>query len=171
MNTIGAINAATIETEQQRIFRMNSSEQLELEEFVRGFNRELYPDNPTRQAQQSLGKDDFLKLLITQLSFQDPTSPMEDKQFIAQMAQFSTLQQMTSIADDFAKLTSMLMNSEASTALGKNVEIIDGERVIQGMVQAVTRDHTPQILVDGSFYNWEKVTKVFTNENEKEIDL
>ena len=171
MNTIGAINAATIETEQQRIFRMNSSEQLELEEFVRGFNRELYPDNPTRQAQQRLGKDDFLKLLITQLSFQDPTSPMEDKQFIAQMAQFSTLQQMTSIADDFAKLTSMLMNSEASTALGKNVEIIDGERVIQGMVQAVTRDHTPQILVDGSFYNWEKVTKVFTNENEKEIDL
>ncbi|MDR2966291.1 MAG: flagellar hook assembly protein FlgD [Treponema sp.] len=168
MNTIGAINAATTEIEQQRIFRMSSSDQLELEEFVRGFNRELYPDNPTRQAQQSLGKDDFLKLLITQLSYQDPTSPMEDKQFIAQMAQFSTLEQMTSMAGDFSKLTSMLMNSEASTSLGKNVEIVDGERVTHGMVQAVTRDQTPQVLVNGSFHSWDKVTKVFTNENEKE---
>ena len=166
MNTIGAINTAAVEAEQQRIFRMNSSDQLELEEFVRGFNRDLHPDNPTRQTQQGLGKDDFLKLLITQLSFQDPTAPMEDKQFIAQMAQFSTLEQMTSMAGDFAKLTSMLMNSEASTALGKGVEVVDGERVIQGMVQAVTRDQTPQVLVNGSFHSWDKVTKVFTNENE-----
>jgi len=142
---------------------LSSQEQLEREKFVREFNIGL---NPTRQPQQSLGKDDFLRILITQLSYQDPTSPMEDKQFIAQMAQFSTLEQMTSMAGDFSKLTSMLMGNEASGALGKNVEIIEGERVLQGVVQAVTRGQTPQVLVNGSFYNWDQVLKVFADEKE-----
>jgi len=141
---------------------LSSQEQLELEKFVRDFN---ISNNPQRQPQQSLGKDDFLKILITQLSYQDPTSPMEDKQFIAQMAQFSTLEQMTGMAKDFSKLTSMLMGNEASSALGKSVEIVEGERVVQGTVQAVTRGETPQVLVNGSFYNWDQVLKVFAEEN------
>ncbi|MCL2442844.1 MAG: flagellar hook assembly protein FlgD, partial [Treponema sp.] len=135
----------------------------DLNRFVRDYNLSL---NPTRQPQQSLGKDDFLKILITQLSYQDPTSPMEDKQFIAQMAQFSTLEQMTGMAKDFSKLTSMLMGNEASSALGKNVEIITGERTIQGAVQAVTRGETPQVLVNGNFYDWNQVLKVFAEEKE-----
>jgi flagellar basal-body rod modification protein FlgD len=137
---------------------LSSQERGELERFVNDFN---IANNPIRQPQQSLGKDDFLKILITQLSYQDPTSPMEDKQFIAQMAQFSTLEQMTSMARDFSKLTSMLMGSEASTSLGKSVEIIDRDRHVQGIVQAVTRGEIPQVLVNGSFYNWDNVSKVF----------
>jgi len=140
---------------------MSSEDRLHVEKFVHDFNAAL---NPTRQPQQSLGKDDFLKILITQLSYQDPTSPMEDKQFIAQMAQFSTLEQMTGMAKDFSKLTSMLMGNEAASALGKGVEIMEGERTIQGAVQAVTRGHTPQVLVNGSFYDWDKVLKVFADE-------
>jgi len=140
---------------------LSSQEQFELDKFVRDYNVSI---NPTRQPQQSLGKDDFLKILITQLSYQDPSSPMEDKQFIAQMAQFSTLEQMTSMAGDFAKLTSMLLGNEASGALGKSVEIVEGERVVQGVVQAVTRGHTPQVLVNGSFYNWDQVLKVYAEE-------
>ena len=142
---------------------LSSQEQVDLNRFVRDYNLSL---NPTRQPQQSLGKDDFLKILITQLSYQDPTSPMEDKQFIAQMAQFSTLEQMTGMAKDFSKLTSMLMGNEASSALGKNVEIITGERTIQGAVQAVTRGETPQVLVNGNFYDWNQVLKVFAEEKE-----
>ncbi|MCL2244921.1 MAG: flagellar hook assembly protein FlgD [Treponema sp.] len=140
---------------------MSSNEVNELDKFVRDYNMSL---NPTRQPQQELGKDDFLKLLITQLSYQDPTAPMDDKQFIAQMAQFSTLEQMTAMASDFNKLASMLMGSEASGALGKNVEILEGDKVIQGTVQAVTRGGVPQILVNGDFYGWENVVKVFANE-------
>lgn len=167
MSTVGAVSTAgTAEAGQQRVFRMNAVEQQELENFVHGFNRALHPDG--RQPQQSLGQNDFLKLLLEQLKYQDPTSPMEDKQFIAQMAQFSTLEQMTSMAGDFSKLTAMLTGSEAATSLGKGVEIEDGERHIRGIVQAVTRDHTPMVMVNGDFYSWEKVTKVFAVENEKE---
>ena len=137
---------------------LSSHEKNELDKVVRDFNLQL---NPTRQPTQNLGRDDFLKILITQLSYQDPTSPMQDKEFIAQMAQFSSLEQMTAMAKDFAKLTSIISGSEASSSLGKNVEILEGERFVQGTVQAVTRGEVPQVLVNGTFYNWDLVSKVF----------
>jgi len=137
---------------------MSSQQTNEIEKFVRDFNLQL---NPTRQPTQNLGKDDFLKILITQLSYQDPTAPMQDKEFIAQMAQFSTLEQMTGMARDFARLTEIISGSEASSALGKSVELYMGERPIQGVVQAVTRGEFPQVLVNGTYYNWDQVTKVF----------
>ena len=46
-----------------------------------------------------LGKDAFLELLVTQLQNQDPLNPMDDKEFIAQLAQFSSLEQMSNVAD------------------------------------------------------------------------
>ena len=139
-------------------FNLSADEQTKVNQFVHDFNNKL---NPGRKPQQNLGKDDFLKLLITQLSYQDPTAPMQDKEFIAQMAQFSTLEQMTSMSADFAKLTTMITGSEASSALGKNVELVEGERLVQGTVKAVTRGEIPQVLVNGAYYNWNQVNKVF----------
>jgi flagellar basal-body rod modification protein FlgD len=54
-----------------------------------------------------MGKDDFLKLLVTQLKHQDPLKPMEDKEFIAQMAQFSALEQMQNMSTSFNKMVAM----------------------------------------------------------------
>jgi len=110
---------------------------------------------------QNLGKEDFLKILLTQLSHQDPTAPMEDKEFIAQMAQFSSLEQMTNMAADFAKMARMLRVTEASGALGKAVQLNLEDETVQGVVKAVTRDEMPQILVNGRYYDWEQVTTVY----------
>jgi flagellar basal-body rod modification protein FlgD len=117
--------------------------------------------NSDRSSQQSLGKDDFLKLLLTQLANQDPTAPLEDKEFIAQMAQFSSLEQMNNMAADFAKMARMLQVTEASSALGKSVEIVEGDNVIQGAVKAVSRNTSPQVLVNGVNYNWDQVIRVY----------
>jgi flagellar basal-body rod modification protein FlgD len=140
---------------------LSSAEKTSVEKFVRDFNLQLDPNRPMREAKQNLGRDDFLSILITQLKYQDPTAPMQDKEFIAQMAQFSTLEQMTGMAKDFNKLTAMIGSNEASQSLGKNAEIIEGERVIQGTIKAVTRGEVPQVLVNGTFYNWDLVSKVF----------
>jgi len=113
------------------------------------------------QPNQSLGKEDFLKILLTQLAHQDPTAPMEDKEFIAQMAQFSSLEQMTNMAADFARMARMLRVTEASGALGKAVELNLEDETVQGVVRAVTREEMPQILVNGRFYDWDQVTTVY----------
>ena len=112
-------------------------------------------------SNQNLGKEDFLKILITQLTHQDPTSPMEDKEFIAQMAQFSSLEQMTNMAADFARMARMLRVTEASSSLGKSVELSLEDETIQGVVRAVTREEMPKILVNGRFYDWEQVSTVY----------
>jgi flagellar basal-body rod modification protein FlgD len=112
-------------------------------------------------ANQNLGKEDFLKILLTQLTHQDPSAPMEDKEFIAQMAQFSSLEQMTNMAADFAKMARMLKVTEASGALGKAVDINFEDYSVQGIVQAVTREDAPRILVNGKFYDWEQVSTVY----------
>lgn len=66
-----------------------------------------------RTGYSILGKDDFLKILITQLQHQDPTNPVEDKEFIAQMAQFSTLEQM----QNMTKAMEDLLESQLQTQL------------------------------------------------------
>jgi len=115
---------------------------------------------------QNLGKEDFLKILLTQLSHQDPTAPMEDKEFIAQMAQFSSLEQMTNMAADFSKMARLFKVSEATGALGKTVDLNLDDGTVQGVVQAVTRDDSPQILVGGKYYDWDKVSTVYDQKGE-----
>lgn len=78
---------------------------------------------------KSLGKDDFLQLMITKLRYQDPLSPMEDSDFIAQLAQFSTLEQMNNIAEgistsnqwDFLQMQS-INNTMAAGLIGKDIK-------------------------------------------------
>ena len=139
---------------------MNAEDLAELNRNVTDYNVRLRSENQ-KIPQQVLGRDEFLRLLLAQLANQDPTAPLEDKEFIAQMAQFSSLEQMSNMASDFARLARLLQGTEATSALGRGVEILDGDNVIQGHVQAVSREENPRILVDGFYYQWDQVTKVY----------
>jgi flagellar basal-body rod modification protein FlgD len=67
----------------------------------------------------SLGKDDFLKILITQLKYQDPSQPLQDKEFIAQMAQFTSVEQLSNMANEMKLLRQSL--GITSDLIGKTV--------------------------------------------------
>lgn len=108
----------------------------------------------TSTINNTLGKDEFLKLLITQLRYQDANNPMEDKEFISQMAQFSSLEQMqnlnNSFKEGFQALTYQLyMNSmnEGLNLLGKDVTYLDDNSEAQsGIVEALKQQ-------DGKYYS------------------
>ena len=116
-----------------------------------------------KATSSELGKDDFLKLLITQLSNQDPTSPMENTEFIAQMAQFSSLEQMTNMATSFTELANMLTASEASSVIGKNVEVNLNGEIMTGQVEAATRGTNPSVQINGMLYSMDQITKVYAD--------
>ena len=59
-------------------------------------------------SRSELGQDAFLKLLVTQLQHQDPLNPLEDQEFIAQLAQFSSLEKLTEMASSLARIESAL---------------------------------------------------------------
>ena len=73
---------------------------------------------------ETMGKDAFMKILIAQLQNQDPTNPMKDNEFIAQMAQFSSLEQTMNLASAFEKFA-MAQNQaqliQYNQFVGKNV--------------------------------------------------
>ena len=97
----------------------------------------------TRQVNSDLGKNDFLQLLVAQIRYQDPLKPMEDKEFIAQLAQFSALEQMMNVGLA-ANMT------YAMGVLGKEVLASDasGNPVVGKAVGMRLADGKPLITVD-----------------------
>lgn len=110
----------------------------------------------TKQNKDIMGKDAFLQLLVTQLRYQDPLSPMDDKQFISQMAQFTSLEQSQN-------MTSQIVRLNAFALLGRLVTIQpgDGGDLIAGLVEGVTTEgSTTKIAVGGTLYTMDQVVQV-----------
>jgi flagellar basal-body rod modification protein FlgD len=101
--------------------------------------------------EETLGKDAFLKLLITQIRYQDPLSPLQSSEFIAQLAQFSSLEQMQQMNAGLWTTQLMAAGTQALSLVGRHVIAQEpGADPIEGTVDAVSfRDGTPILLVGG----------------------
>ena len=138
---------------------LTPQEQARVSRQVDAFNKTLN-DGKGAKPNAALDKNDFLKILITQLSHQDPTQPMDDKAFVSQMAQFSSLEQMTNMSEGLARVADLIARSQAVSLLGSAVEISDGGTTVSGTVQAVTGGEFPQVQVNGQYYDFGNVQKV-----------
>ena len=94
----------------------------------------------------AMGKDQFLKLFVAQLQHQDPMNPMQDSDFMGQMASFSTLEQVSNLASENANA------ANAIGLLGRTVTYTDKDGADHtGAVEKVsTKDGKPSLTVGGT---------------------
>lgn len=123
-----------------------------------GSNSSLADSEPGRLPIKTLTQQDFLKLLVTQMTAQDPLNPKQDTEFIAQMTQFSALEQSKSMQSDMAQLRSEQQVLQANALLGRSVELNDATT---GKVAAVqVAGGTPFVLVNGVKYSLDQITMI-----------
>ena len=122
-------------------------------------NAGALPEAETRVPKQNLGQDDFLKLLVAQFTTQDPLSPQADTEFVAQMAQFTSLEQTKTMQADIALMRADQRLMSANAMLGREVTFADPEGKLQsGVAEAVSGvEGTPKILVNGDSIDLDQI--------------
>ncbi len=92
----------------------------------------LAPSNSTGTgAASSMGESDFLKLMMDQLQAQDPLNPSDPTQFLSELAQFTSLEQQTNIANTTAASNTAQSNASALSLLGHTVSYTDSTGIAQ----------------------------------------
>ena len=97
--------------------------------------------NYARQVNSELGKDAFLRLLTTQLSHQDPLNPTDDKEFLSQMASFSSLEQMQNLNTSFAGLDETMQETQKAlfdTIKMFNNNYVDGHKELVEKIEELS---------------------------------
>lgn len=90
------------------------------------------------QAQSTgLNENDFIKLFLTQLTFQDPLNPVDNQQFLAQLAQFTTIQQLQTLSDNIMGELEVQASTQAVGLLGHTVQVTQNGQTILGTVTTV----------------------------------
>jgi len=85
-----------------------------------------------------MGKEDFLKLLTTQLQYQDPLSPADPKDFVAQLAQFSSLEQLINVNSKLDDFNTTIASLQGSQKIGQGVALLGKNVTAQGNVFTVS---------------------------------
>jgi len=98
------------------------------------------PVGSSTSAQNAFGLDfqSLLSIILTQLTYQDPLKPVDNFQFVSQLAQFAQLQQSQSLNDQITTLLSAQSASQATSLLGRTVDVNNGVATVSGLVQAVS---------------------------------
>ena len=106
--------------------------------------------------------EDFLQLLTSQISNQDPLEPMKDTEFISQMANIASLEQMQQFTKGFESFASSQKDMVAQAYLGRIVTISDQGNEVEGLVDSVEKssDGSITIEVSGNSYDPKDITRV-----------
>ncbi|MEH6541732.1 flagellar hook assembly protein FlgD [Halopseudomonas sp.] len=101
----------------------------------------------TELTQSTLGQEDFIKLFLTELTFQDPLEPINNREFLAQMAQFANLEQTRISNENTENLVVMNSTAQSLGLLGRQVEVLteSGESVL-GAVSAISFSASGPVL-------------------------
>jgi flagellar basal-body rod modification protein FlgD len=83
---------------------------------------------------RGIGQEDFFKILVTQLSYQDPIKPMDNQQFLAQIAQFTGLEQTRQMNDRIETLLSIQSVTQSIGLIGRTVEVFTQAGPVVGTV-------------------------------------
>jgi flagellar basal-body rod modification protein FlgD len=112
--------------------------------------------------EKTLSQNDFFKLLITQMTSQDPMNPLSNAEFMGQMAQFSSLEQSKTLSADISKMRSEQQLLQANTLIGRDVDVTTSEGLVTtGTVTGVAIDNgTPQVIVNGASYGMDKILTI-----------
>ena len=115
------------------------------------YNYPTPTSSPSAATGSGMGKDTFLKLLMAQMSNQNPMEPTDDKEMLAQLAQFSTLEQMTSMAASQQSSAAPTQMSQAVNLLGRTVTYLDRDGLNQtGSVDQVSMvNGAPSLTIAG----------------------
>ena len=113
-------------------------------------------------SSQTLSQGDFLKLLVTQMTSQDPMNPQSDTQMAAQMAQFTSLQQTNTMSTNIASMLTQQQVSQADGLLGKTVTLqVNDTTTASGVVSAMQLvGGLPKIVVNNTPYDLSQVLTV-----------
>ncbi|MBP1931504.1 flagellar hook assembly protein FlgD [Ammoniphilus resinae] len=121
----------------------------------------------TQEEKNQMGKEDFLKILVAQIQHQDPMQPMQDREFIAQMTQFSSLEQMINLNKTLTDFTKTQNLNTYAAAIGKEISWMDEETQTseKGIVSGVTaKDGAFYYIVDNQKVPVEKAYQIRTPE-------
>lgn len=80
----------------------------------------------------------FLNIILTQLTYQDPLKPVDNFQFVSQLAQFTQLQQTQTLNDQIGALLSAQAATQATSLLGRTVDFASGQQLISGVVEGIS---------------------------------
>lgn len=111
-------------------------------------------------SSQVMSQGDFLKLLVAQMTSQNPTDPMSNQDLLTQMVQFNTLQQSTSLQKELGEMGSSQNLTQANALLGRQVSVLvdDSGTATQGVVSGVMVDSgVPKVVVNGVAYDLSQV--------------
>jgi len=113
------------------------------------------------------GKDAFFKLLMAELTNQNPLSPMESRDFVSQLTQFSSLEQLQSLNNTLASMGEIYLLSQATQFIGYRVEAespLTGQ-VIEGTVEEVIwKDKVPYLLIGSLLTPVSWITRITSNQ-------